>query len=88
MFITKQFICKNCGASDFYDKDGFRICKYCNSKFIIETQDVIQKGSSIALNDDIQMLLNKCRQDPWNARRYANLILDIDPQNRDAIKYL
>lgn len=42
----------------------------------------------IALEDDIQRLLEKCKQEPWKARRYANLILDIDPGNKEAIQYL
>lgn len=84
----QQFVCKNCGASEFYAKDGFRICQYCGSKFIITPSDQIQKGSSISLSDDIQRLLDKCKKEPWNARKYANLILDIDPSNRDARKYL
>lgn len=84
----KQFVCENCGANDYYEKDGFRICRYCDSKFLIFEEDLPQKNSSIALNDDIQMLLEKCRREPFNARRYANLILDIDPQNREARKYL
>ena len=44
--------------------------------------------SSIALDDDVARLLEKCRTDPRNARKYANLVLDIDPHNREALKYL
>ena len=45
-------------------------------------------NSSIALDDDVERLLKKCRTDPKNARRYANLILDIDPDNAEVYKYL
>jgi len=51
--------------------------------------DVVpKKGTSIALNEDIRMLLRKCKEDTANARRYANLVLDIDPSNKEANKYL
>ncbi len=46
------------------------------------------KTSYIALDDDVQMLLIKCHNDPTQANKYANLILDIDPNNKEAIKYL
>ena len=42
----------------------------------------------ISLQSDIELLLDKCRRDPRNARKYANLILDIDPGNKDALQYL
>ena len=45
-------------------------------------------NSSIALEEDIAVLLKKCREDPKNARKYANLVLDIDPGNAEAKKYL
>jgi len=40
------------------------------------------------LLSDIQMLLQKCESDPANRYRYANLILDMDPTNQTAMKYL
>ena len=43
--------------------------------------------STIALDDDVKRLLEKCKTDPKNARRYANLILDIDPDNEEALNY-
>ena len=45
-------------------------------------------SSPIALDDDIARLLKKCESDPRNARKYANLILDIDPDNEEALKYI
>lgn len=84
----KKFVCDNCGAKDYYEKEGFRICKYCDSKFLILEEDLPNKNSNITLHEDIQRLLEKCRREPFNARRYANLILDIDPHNKEAEKYL
>lgn len=46
------------------------------------------ESSNIGLDDDISRLLMKCKREPRNARRYANLILDIDPDNQEARKYL
>jgi hypothetical protein len=43
---------------------------------------------NIEIDSDIQMLLMKCREDPVNARKYANLILDIDPGNLEAKRFL
>ena len=52
-------------------------------------QDVSAKETvDGGVDSDIQMLLEKCKQDPANRRRYANLILDIDPTNREAAAYL
>lgn len=79
--------CEKCGGGEFIDRDGYRICQYCKTKYLITAEDVKQKGSSIALDTDISMLLQKCRDDPANARRYASLVLDIDPGNVEAIKY-
>ena len=45
-------------------------------------------ASGIALDDDLVRLLAKCKADPKNARKYANLILDIDPDNEEALNYL
>ena len=44
--------------------------------------------SVIDVESDIQALLQKCRDDPLNRTRYASLILDIDPTNREARSYL
>jgi hypothetical protein len=81
-------ICERCGGNEFVDRDGYRICQYCNTKYLVTAEDVIQKGSSIALDNDIKMLLQKCQDDPANAHKYASLVLDIDPGNVDAVKYL
>ena len=80
-------ICERCGGGEFVDRDGYRICQYCNSKYLITPEDVTQKRSSITLDNDLKMLLQKCQDDPANARRYAGLVLDMDPGNVDALKY-
>ena len=84
----KIVICERCGSPELVDHDGFRICQNCNTKYLITSEDVTRKRSNITLDNDILMLLEKCREDPANARRYASLVLDIDPGNYEATKYL
>ena len=84
----KNIKCFNCGASNMMEINGYWICSYCNSKFAIESKDVPQKSMGLSLNSDISNLLKKCKEDPINAKKYANLILDIDPTNEEALKYI
>ena len=84
----KLMRCTQCGSNELVRDRGFMVCKYCNSRYAIEKDDIGIKESSIELGSDIEALLKKCRTDPRNARRYANLILDIDPDNDEALKYL
>ena len=83
----KALICTRCGASDFVQTGDVLMCKYCRTKYQIFRKKKTA-NTNIALNDDIASLLKKCRDDPANARRYANRILDIDPTNLEAKKYI
>ena len=95
--------CKNCGASGMKLVKGYWCCEYCDSKFIATREEEKTYGmtgaksvlgkhggvsSGIELNNDVERLLEKCRIDRKNARKYANLILDIDPHNEKALSYL
>lgn len=80
--------CANCNANELIEKDGYFICAYCGSKFAIEASDRPQNAMGVSISEDIKRLLAKCRTDRKNARKYANLILDIDPNNKDALQYL
>lgn len=97
----KALICSSCGASRWKEEGDYRICMHCGTKFEKTVEDKVrvvvsgfqaavarQVDSVIAINDDVERLLKKCRQEPKNARKYANLILDIDPTNEEAQKYL
>ena len=97
----KALICSSCGASNWKEEDKYRICLHCGTKFekLVEQQTLSiasaiqssftrQVNSVIAINEDVERLLQKCRLEPKNARKYANLILDIDPTNEEAHKYL
>ena len=85
--------CSACGATEFKKKNGLYICQYCG----VQYERPVQMGtlscnevaeSEISLDNDISDLLEKCKTNPWNAKKYANLILDIDPTNAEAKKYL
>lgn len=80
--------CGSCGASEWIEKDGLRKCAYCGTVYHLDENEKGSKQSNIALNDDVQRLLEKCKNEPRNAKKYANLILDIDPSNSEAKKYL
>lgn len=83
----ENIVCKKCGSSEFIDSNNARICLYCRAKY---DKPAIPKkvNATIALSNDVQVLLDKCKKDPANARRYANLVLDIDPINAEAKKIL
>jgi len=80
--MLEQEKCPNCGANDFITKEGYISCKYCHTKFKIKSQ------SSISMQSDIERLLQKCKDEPTKAKRYAGLILDIDPTNVEALRFL
>lgn len=95
--------CQNCGANALIRKNNYLLCPYCDSRFAITKEErssglfggshhavLSHSGvnSSIALDEDVARLLEKCKADPRNARKYANLVLDIDPDNMEALKYL
>jgi hypothetical protein len=80
--------CANCGSKELAEEDGFIVCIYCKTKYVPEADDVPNKKTVIGIASDIQVLLNKCKIDPANRRRYANLVLDIDPNNTEAKQYI
>ena len=81
----KALICEHCGGDEFIEKDGYRICRYCKSKFVPSKEEKAKKAATISLNDDVERLLNKCKTDPARAKKYARLILEMDPNNIEAM---
>ena len=94
----KAIICSSCGASRWKEDGRYRICLHCgtyyektpeekvrSAVYAVREGAVRKSDSVIALNDDVERLLQKCRSDPRNARKYANLVLDIDPTNQEAL---
>lgn len=84
----KEIVCSNCGGKIFTEEDGYRTCRLCGSRFAIENTAAALSSTRINLGGDVEELLRKCRKDPHHAKRYANLILDLDPSNKEARKYL
>lgn len=86
--MIKVLTCASCGSKDLVEQHGSFICGYCGTKVFPDTEGEAKNTTEIALELDIKNLLRKCKEEPDNRRRYANLILDIDPNNQEAIKYL
>lgn len=85
----KLIACERCGGNEFDYIGKTAICRYCGSKYALEENDVARQANTrIALDDDVAKLLAKCEAEPSRARKYANLVLDIDPSNTQALKYL
>lgn len=84
----KSIECTKCGSNELIDDVGLVVCAYCRMTFLPESNKINQSIATISLFDDIQNLLNRCRDEPANRKRLANLILDIDPTNLEALRYL
>ncbi len=84
----KAIVCEKCGSNDWMEIPGFRKCKFCGTIYQLTAEDQPAKQSDINIRGDVQALLEKCKNDPMNAKKYANLILDIDPNNQQALAYL
>lgn len=84
----KLISCTGCGSRDLFEEGGFVVCSYCQSRFVPQPDEVLQKQTVISVLSDVELLLEKCENDPVNRRRYAALVLDIDPTNQAARQYL
>lgn len=80
--------CASCGSNELVLDSRQFVCPYCRSRYNLPVGDMPQRETVITVVSDVQALLEKCVNDPRNRRRYAGLILDIDPTNREALKYL
>lgn len=84
----KRFECSACGANDLYEENGYAICKYCGTKFKKTREDGFIEDSSIELDNDVKRLIEKIEKEPQNAKKYAQLILTLDPHNDYAARIL
>jgi len=80
--------CAACGSKELVEDSGVVVCVYCQTKYLPERDDAPTRATVITVGSDIDALLQKCRDDPANIRQYVSLILDIDPTNVEAQKYL
>ena len=85
MIIVK---CERCGGNETRREFDQYVCLFCRSRYTIPANEMPGRETVIAVVSDVQVLLEKCISDPRNRRRYAGLVLDIDPTNREALKYL
>ena len=94
--ILTNIECVKCKSVEFFQADGFYVCTYCRSKYRPEQLRGssgakgagVAKTSTIEIDEDILRLLEKIKKEPWDARKYANMILDIDPTNEEALQIL
>jgi hypothetical protein len=80
--------CQRCGSNELTEIDDFVVCDFCQSKYVPQQDDLPPRETIISLNADVERLLEMCRLEPQNRRRYASLALDIDPTNVQARQYL
>lgn len=83
-----QIKCTSCGANELQKKDGFYICSFCGAKYTISKDEYLHADSSINLNEDVNRVLRRWKDDPANGKKYAQLILQIDSSNAKAKKEL
>ena len=69
-------------------------CIYCRTTYVADASAATKlfnspaTSSVIEIDEDILLLLDKIKAEPWNKTRYANMILDIDPTNEEALRLL
>ena len=51
----KLMRCTQCGSNELVRDNGYMVCKYCNSRYAIEKDDIGIKESSIELGSDIEV---------------------------------
>lgn len=83
----KATTCPNCGASiQLNDSREYGFCEYCGTKIAIDKIIVINRG-------DVEAALERTRQfleikNFYDAGKYCNKALDIDPKNYQAHIYM
>ena len=84
----KLIKCKSCGSNELFEDGDYIVCAFCASRHLPQPDEVGGSPSTIDLAHDVQLLLEKCRADPNNRRKYVNLILDIDPGNDEVREFI
>ena len=84
----KTVVCKSCGSNDLYKENGYMVCRYCGTRFLITDEDKPAKESDIVLHEDVANLLKKIDENPDRAKKIAERILEIDPNNERAKRIL
>ena len=60
----KTVVCKSCGSNDLYKENGYMVCRYCGTRFLITDEDKPAKESDIVLREDVANLLKKIDENP------------------------
>jgi len=84
----KAFECQSCGSHEFHEENGYRICEHCGTKHIITAEDKRIPQSTIELKSDVERLLKQIEENPERAKKIAEGILEIDPNNQAAKRIL
>jgi hypothetical protein len=85
---VKEVVCTQCGSNSLTDMNGLWQCDFCRTTFKSNREEFLEAKTRVSVGDDIKRLLEMCESDPANRVRYAHLVLDIDPSNQKAIRYL
>jgi hypothetical protein len=85
---VKIIRCTKCGGNELIDETKHVICAYCRAIFVRDEGLANKKKSTISVSSDVANLLKRCREEPDNRKRLAGLVLDIDPTNEEARRYL
>ena len=72
----KAITCRSCGSNDIYVEGDYYICKYCGTRFLLTSDDKPAKESTIDLNNDVERLLQRCKEEPARAKKCAERILE------------
>ena len=59
----KRLLCEACGANNLSSENGYIICNYCGSRYLMK-EESIKTTSEISIGDDVAKLLAKCKSDP------------------------
>ena len=78
---------------EFERVNGTMKCVYCRTTYVANASAAKNLFNNVAssvieIDEDILLLLDKIKTEPWNKKRYANMILDIDSTNEEALKIL
>lgn len=83
----ESFRCSHCGGNELLRLDDYALCAFCRTQYEDRPKELARQ-TVVNIRSDIETLLQKCKDDPANARRYAGLVLDIDPTNQNALRFL
>ena len=45
----KEIVCKSCGSPELYKENGYLVCKYCGTRYLITAENKPEKESNIDL---------------------------------------